>query len=139
MSLLKQTTLALAAGTLAAGLLAFVAPGFQADAATEQANPAQLQPVSAFAGIKNGEERSLALFQEVGKVIQSPRCMNCHPATDRPTQTDKMRPHIPLVVRGEGGVGEPGVPPLGPAVANAMAKLGLGRPRQLPIVPGASA
>ncbi|MGP9811265.1 molybdopterin cofactor-binding domain-containing protein [Rhodopseudomonas sp. NSM] len=37
------------------------------------------------------------------------------------------------------GVGEPGVPPLGPAVANAMAKLGAGRPRQLPIVPGASA
>jgi isoquinoline 1-oxidoreductase beta subunit len=37
------------------------------------------------------------------------------------------------------GVGEPGVPPLGPAVANAMAKLGVGRPRQLPIVPGASA
>ena len=108
MSLLKQTTLALAAGTLAAGLLAFVAPGFHADAATEQANPAQLQPVSAFAGIKNGEERSLALFQEVGKVIQSPRCMNCHPATERPTQTDKMRPHIPLVVRGEGGVGAAG-------------------------------
>ncbi|MDB5500430.1 MAG: Twin-arginine translocation pathway signal [Tardiphaga sp.] len=37
------------------------------------------------------------------------------------------------------GVGEPGVPPLGPAVANAMAKLGIGRPRQLPVVPGASA
>jgi isoquinoline 1-oxidoreductase beta subunit len=37
------------------------------------------------------------------------------------------------------GVGEPGVPPLGPAVANAMAKLGVGWPRQLPIVPGASA
>ena len=36
------------------------------------------------------------------------------------------------------GVGEPGVPPLGPAVANAMAKLGLTRPRQLPMVPGAS-
>jgi isoquinoline 1-oxidoreductase beta subunit len=36
------------------------------------------------------------------------------------------------------GVGEPGVPPIGPAVANAMAKLGLGRPRQLPIVQGAS-
>ena len=32
------------------------------------------------------------------------------------------------------GVGEPGVPPIGPAVANAMARLGLGRPRQLPIV-----
>uniref|UniRef100_Q07KK1 Aldehyde oxidase and xanthine dehydrogenase, molybdopterin binding n=1 Tax=Rhodopseudomonas palustris (strain BisA53) TaxID=316055 RepID=Q07KK1_RHOP5 len=37
------------------------------------------------------------------------------------------------------GVGEPGVPPLGPALANAMAKLGAGRPRQLPIVPGATA
>lgn len=37
------------------------------------------------------------------------------------------------------GVGEPGVPPLGPALANAMAKLGVGRPRQLPVVPGASA
>ena len=37
------------------------------------------------------------------------------------------------------GVGEPGVPPVGPAVANAMAMLGLTRPRQLPIVQGASA
>ena len=37
------------------------------------------------------------------------------------------------------GVGEPGVPPLGPAVANAMAKLGVERPRQLPIVRGTSA
>jgi isoquinoline 1-oxidoreductase beta subunit len=36
------------------------------------------------------------------------------------------------------GIGEPGVPPIGPAVANAMAKLGLKRPAQLPIVPGAS-
>jgi isoquinoline 1-oxidoreductase beta subunit len=34
------------------------------------------------------------------------------------------------------GVGEPGVPPIGPAVANAMARLGLGRPRQLPFVRG---
>jgi len=32
------------------------------------------------------------------------------------------------------GVGEPGVPPIGPAVANAMARLGLGWPRRLPIV-----
>jgi isoquinoline 1-oxidoreductase subunit beta len=37
------------------------------------------------------------------------------------------------------GVGEPGVPPLGPAVANAMAKLGLPRPTQLPIRPGDTA
>jgi isoquinoline 1-oxidoreductase subunit beta len=31
------------------------------------------------------------------------------------------------------------VPPLGPAVANAMAKLGVGRPRKLPIVSVTSA
>lgn len=34
------------------------------------------------------------------------------------------------------GVGEPGVPPIGPAVANALAALGHGRPRQLPVKGG---
>jgi isoquinoline 1-oxidoreductase beta subunit len=34
------------------------------------------------------------------------------------------------------GVGEPGVPPIAPAVANAMARLGLERPRRLPVVRG---
>ena len=34
------------------------------------------------------------------------------------------------------GVGEPGVPPIGPAVANALARLDHNRPRQLPIVRG---
>jgi isoquinoline 1-oxidoreductase beta subunit len=34
------------------------------------------------------------------------------------------------------GVGEPGVPPIAPAIANAMARLGLPRPRRLPVVRG---
>ena len=34
------------------------------------------------------------------------------------------------------GIGEPGVPPIGPAVANALAALGHGRPRQLPMQGG---
>jgi isoquinoline 1-oxidoreductase subunit beta len=34
------------------------------------------------------------------------------------------------------GVGEPGVPPIGPAVANALARLGHNRPRRLPVVRG---
>jgi isoquinoline 1-oxidoreductase beta subunit len=34
------------------------------------------------------------------------------------------------------GVGEPGVPPIGPAVANALARLGQGRPRALPMTGG---
>ena len=111
MKLLGSAGLALVAGSLAATLLVFAGPGFRgaADAATEpEANRATLQPVSAFAGIKDKTERSVALFQEAGKVIQSARCMNCHPATERPTQTDRMVPHQPLVVRGEGGMGAAG-------------------------------
>ena len=34
------------------------------------------------------------------------------------------------------GVGEPGVPPIAPAVANALARLGHNRPRRLPVVRG---
>jgi len=34
------------------------------------------------------------------------------------------------------GVGEPGVPPIGPAVANALARLGRDRPQELPMVRG---
>jgi hypothetical protein len=68
-----------------------------------------LKPVADFAAIKDPKARSLALFGEVGKVIQHPRCMNCHPATERPTQTDIMRPHMPWVVRGDGGIGASGL------------------------------
>jgi hypothetical protein len=105
--LVKYAMLALVAGGMSAGALSFAQFGMnEADAAVS--NPKTLQPVSAFAKIKNKNERAVALFNEAGKVIQSPRCMNCHPAGDRPTQTDRMRPHIPLVVRGEGGMGAAG-------------------------------
>jgi len=113
MNLSKQAVIALVAGGLAAALLVFAEPGFRgaADAATEPpTNPVKLKAVSDFAKIKNKSERAVALFQEAGKVMMSPRCMNCHPATDRPTQTDRMKPHDPLVVRGEGGMGAPGLP-----------------------------
>jgi hypothetical protein len=69
----------------------------------------ELRPVSGFAGITNPRARSIALFEEAGKVLQHPRCMNCHPATERPTQTDEMRPHQPLVVRGADGRGAAGL------------------------------
>jgi hypothetical protein len=62
-----------------------------------------------FARIEDRRDRSIALFLEASKVITSPRCINCHPATDRPTQTDAERPHQPWVVRGADGMGAPGL------------------------------
>jgi len=64
------------------------------------AQSASLKSPADFAGISDATERSRALFEEAGKVIQSPRCQNCHPVGERPTQGDDMHPHLPLVVRG---------------------------------------
>jgi hypothetical protein len=69
----------------------------------------ELRPASSFAGIADTQTRSIALFEEAGKVLQHPRCVNCHPAGDRPFQGDRMQPHQPLVVRGKDGHGAPGM------------------------------
>lgn len=64
-----------------------------------------LRDAEAFNDIGNVSARSQALFAEAGKVIQHPRCMNCHPLGDRPTQGMDMHPHNPMVVRGKDGHG----------------------------------
>ncbi len=64
-----------------------------------------LKPVDAFTSIADRKARATALFEEAGKVLQHPRCVNCHPRTDRPLQGDAMRPHQPLAVRGTSGHG----------------------------------
>ena len=45
------------------------------------------------------------MFTELGKVLTHPRCVNCHPAGDRPRQGDEGRPHQPPVERGADGHG----------------------------------
>lgn len=70
---------------------------------------ADLKPVSDFSNIADKDARAVALFTEAGKVIMSPRCLNCHPAGDRPHQGDDSHLHEPLVVRGVGGMGVPGM------------------------------
>jgi hypothetical protein len=60
-----------------------------------------------FAGIADPAARSEALFTELGKVLTHPRCVNCHPAGDRPRQTDASRLHQPPVERGPDGLGLP--------------------------------
>jgi hypothetical protein len=60
-----------------------------------------------FDSIGDTATRSTALFSEAAKVLQHPRCMNCHPAGDRPRQGDSRRLHQPPVARGDGGFGLP--------------------------------
>jgi hypothetical protein len=48
-----------------------------------------------FAGIADATERSVAIFEEMSKVITHPRCINCHPIEGGPRQGDDMRPHVP--------------------------------------------
>ena len=70
----------------------------------------QLKPVSAFAGIADQSSRSAALFGEAAKVITSPRCMNCHPATRQPTQGDDRHAHVPMMFGGPQDRGVAGMP-----------------------------
>src|SRR5258708_39145514 len=55
-----------------------------------------------FAAIADADARSAAMFSELGKVLTHPRCVNCHPAGDRPQQTDAGRLHQPPVWLGAG-------------------------------------
>ena len=94
-------------GLTAAG--AVVAAGVAApQAAPESASG--LRSVSSFQSIKDPAARSLALFEEAGKVIQSPRCLNCHPVERAPTQGDDLRPHNPPMVAGDSGHGPASLP-----------------------------
>ena len=68
----------------------------------------ELRAPTAFAGITDPHARSRALFTEAAKAIMSPRCMNCHPAGDRPLQGNDQHPHFPPVARGADGGGVPG-------------------------------
>jgi hypothetical protein len=93
---------------LLAGAVTIIAVGMAVSAA--QPDPAKtLRSVQAFASIADDQQRSLALFEEAGKVITHARCVNCHPAGDRPAQGDDRRPHMPLVVRGIDNFGAVGM------------------------------
>jgi mono/diheme cytochrome c family protein len=48
---------------------------------------------------------SVQAFQEVYKVLMSPRCMNCHPAGDIPLQGDDSHVHQMAPKRGKDGKG----------------------------------
>jgi hypothetical protein len=66
-----------------------------------------LAPPESFSSISGAQQHSAALFTELGKVLTHPRCVNCHPAGDRPRQGDSGRLHQPPVERGADGFGLP--------------------------------
>jgi len=101
---MKALTMALPACGLT---IAFPASGACAPA---HAQPAPLAPASAFSTIGDPHARSVAMFVEAAKVITSPRCMNCHPASRQPTQGDDLHPHVPPMDGGKSGRGAPGLP-----------------------------
>lgn len=72
-----------------------------------------VRPPEAFAAIADERDRAAALFAEMGKILTHPRCINCHPAGERPLQGQatgvRQRLHLPRVVRGEDGHGVPGL------------------------------
>jgi hypothetical protein len=67
--------------------------------ALAQTSTTALQPPSAFSSISDPAERSRAIFTEAAKVLTHPRCLNCHPAGNRPTQANDIHPHKPFARR----------------------------------------
>lgn len=97
-------------GLIALGLAALTLPIAVLARPDMQATPqVPLKAPGDFASIADPAARSAAIFTEMSKVIQSPRCLNCHPRSDRPRQGDEMVPHMPPVVRGPAGKGAPGM------------------------------
>jgi hypothetical protein len=86
--------------SVAAGLMSMLT-GY----ALSQTTPTTLAAPESFASIADPEARSVALFTELGKVLTRPRCINCHPAGDRPHQGELGRMHQPPVERGPDGRG----------------------------------
>ncbi len=80
-----------------------------AETASQVQAAASLRPPSAFESIQDQRQRSIEFFREAGKVLLHQRCVNCHPAGDRPRQGDDRRLHMPWVQRGQNGFGVAGM------------------------------
>src|SRR6516225_7698465 len=82
--------------TIIIGVIAFISSSFKGKEST------------VIAGYNDTEKDSIAsvqAFMQVYKVLMSPRCMNCHPAGNRPLQGDDSHVHIMNVQRGKDGKG----------------------------------
>jgi hypothetical protein len=90
------TVLAAAGVVLAApGAKPVGGPGAAKPAVVPAAPPAPPPPPIAADKIAAGQRA----FADVARVLQSPRCQNCHPSGQAPLQTDQGRPHAMHISR----------------------------------------
>jgi len=73
------------------------------------ASAGELKDKAAFEVIADPADRSVAIFEEMGRVLQHPRCVNCHPAGESPLQGREMKIHEPPVQRGPADFGVTGM------------------------------
>ncbi|RKG72342.1 Isoquinoline 1-oxidoreductase subunit [Corallococcus terminator] len=114
---LRSKALGVVLGAGAAGVTLALAFGVGCGGRAVQGSTVTLPTVEAqalrapteFASIGDKKERSRALFLEASRVMLHPRCVNCHPAGDSPTQGDAFQLHDPPVARGPGDQGVPGL------------------------------
>ncbi|MBR0814389.1 Isoquinoline 1-oxidoreductase subunit [Bradyrhizobium diazoefficiens] len=99
--MIRAPQFAVRAGSLA--MIAFVVAmtGSGPSGADPSSASTTLRNAAAFSSISNQADRSRALFEEIGKVLTNPRCMNCHPAGDHPLQGDDSHEHVPPIWRAE--------------------------------------
>lgn len=79
-------------------VLALIGSSLVAASAIAASGPApqSLRTPESFAGIAEPAQRSLAIYAEMSRVIQNPRCLNCHPATRAPLQRNGLAHNPPI-------------------------------------------
>lgn len=94
---------------LAVGAASLLFAGFAwSNYARDVSNESSSPPVATEI-VLSKTEKSRAAFLDAYKVFMSPRCANCHPGADTPTQGDEMTPHTQGVTRGADGKGKYGM------------------------------
>ncbi len=76
---------------------------------SSQARKTVSEDSSVSLNLETKKELSKAAFSEAYKVFMSPRCANCHPGGDVPTQNDEMTLHTQGITRGKDGKGKYGM------------------------------
>lgn len=62
-----------------------------------------------FSGRNNENNEAVQAFTQVARVLRHPRCLNCHTVTSFPRVGEQRHRHRMNVLRGDGGLGVPGM------------------------------